>query len=457
MSLKCLNDSLLAVPSLNEIEREVRRRSYLEWLCANVPQTWMVRGVDHIRRISTEIDRVLRGEIDRLAIAMPPRHAKTETTTVRLPARILDYDPTASILIVGYNERFARKLSRKARAVAVTAGVELSAKNAQDEWETTAGGLVMARGIGSPPTGTGFKYILIDDPVRSREDVESDLKREKLKESYADDFFTRLEPDGAIVLVQTRWHHDDLWPFAVGQEPGRWTEMVMPAISENGKALWPERFPISVLEGIKQVLTREYGSYGFEALYQQNPTPREGAMFKVSAFQFVDRHEVPEIVRSAWYWDLAITAGAGDYTCGVLMGVGSDGNYYILRVVRGQWSGAKRDETILACAHETGRSVPVWGPQDPGQAGVVAAQDFQRKLAGFSTRIFRESGSKSVRAAPYASAVEREAVYLVRGPWTTEFIEEHRTFPLGKHDDQVDAAANVFNGLHSGRTGQLIG
>jgi len=408
------------------------------------------------------VDRVVAGEVDRARIHIPPGHAKTETVTWRLPTYWWqDVDPKAKILVTCYNQTYAKELGWQCREFAREHGIEMREDtNAKDMFRTKAGGVLMACGVGATPMGRRFDVIIGDDPIKDRKQIESKVQRDSMYQWWSQGIMTRLLPGGRVILVFTRWHEDDIGGrLSKREEDGGdvYETLILPAIDDKGRALWPERYPLEALERIKRNMVDTDGLRGWEALYQQNPTPREGAMFKVSAFQFVDRHEVPEIVRSAWYWDLAITAGAGDYTCGVLMGVGSDGNYYILRVVRGQWSGAKRDETILACAHETGRSVPVWGPQDPGQAGVVAAQDFQRKLAGFSTRIFRESGSKSVRATPYASAVEREAVYLVRGPWTTEFIEEHRTFPLGKHDDQVDAAANVFNGLHSGRTGQLIG
>ncbi|NBW17550.1 MAG: terminase, partial [Caulobacteraceae bacterium] len=162
-------------------------------------------------------------------------------------------------------------------------------KTGADEWETTAGGGLVARGVGTPPTGFGFDLILIDDPIKKREEAESEVYREKLWDWYTDDLYTRLEPGGAIILTLTRWHYDDLAARAIASEPSRWTILRLPAIAEDddpigrlpGQALWPARFNESDLQRIRDVQAATGGAYSFESLYQQNPTPREGAFFKV--------------------------------------------------------------------------------------------------------------------------------------------------------------------------------
>jgi hypothetical protein len=111
-----------------------------------------------------------RGEFDRLAIFMPPRHAKSETVTVRAPAFLFEQNSEERILVTGYNETMARRFSRKTRTI-IRPRMELSTeKTGVDEWETAQGGGLVARGVGTPPTGFGFGWIFIDDPIKKREE-----------------------------------------------------------------------------------------------------------------------------------------------------------------------------------------------------------------------------------------------------------------------------------------------
>lgn len=441
--------------------QNTRKRSYLNWLKSNAPHGYRYES-DHFKKIADLVDRMVSGKIDRARVHMPPGHAKTETITWRLPAYWWqNVDKKARILITCYNQTYAKELGWQIREFAREQGIELREdSNAKDMFRTTAGGVLMACGVGATPTGRRFDVIIGDDPIKDRKQIESELLRNNMDQWWKQGIMTRLLPGGRVFLVFTRWHEDDIGGRLEqrAKEGGDVYEtLLLPAVDDNGRALWPEKYPIEALERIKLNIVDGEGLRSWEALYQQNPTPREGALFKVSNFQYCERAEVPELKRTAWYWDLAATAGGGDYTVGVLMGIGTDDNYYILRVVRGQWSVAERYDVIKSCAAETGHLVPVWCPLDPGAAGVEASRNFKRELAGYTVKEFRETGSKALRAEPYASAVERGAVYLVRGPWTTEFVEEHRTFPVGKHDDQVDAAAGVFNGLHASRGFVFIG
>jgi predicted phage terminase large subunit-like protein len=423
---------------------------YCSFLRETYPKTWSA-GLPHIALIAKHLDAVERGEIDRLAIHMPPRHSKTETATVRYAAYCAARRPADNVLVTGYNAAFARRLSRKARNVAVSC-VDLDDRvSAADEWATSAGGVVMARGVGSPPTGTGFGRIIIDDPIRRHADAESAVYRERVWDWYTDDLYTRLEPRGAIVLVMTLWHEDDLGARAVASEPDRWTVLKLPALAEEddpvgrqpGEALWPDRFDVGALARIRDVMRQNEGERSWLALYQQRPTPREGLFFKVGSLDIVPAApaRMTAIVRA---WDMASSVAAGAYTAGVKMASDGAGTYYILDVVRGQWSTDERDRRIRQTAMLDGRGVRIRGPQDPGAAGVQAAQAFVRLLAGFSVRTERVTGDKETRADPLSSQVNAGNVKLVKGDWNLPFIEELRQFPSGRYKDQVDAAADAF-------------
>lgn len=393
-----------------------------------------------------------RGEFDRLAIFMPPRHAKTETVTVRFPVYLLEGDPAERILVTGYNERMARRFSRKTRTIAKTRIALAGDKAAADEWETEAGGGLVARGVGTPPTGFGFGWIFIDDPIKKREEAESEVYREKVWDWYTDDLYTRLEPGGKMVLTLTRWHHDDLAARAIASEPDRWRVLKLPALAEEndpigrevGEALWPERFTAEALQRIKGVQSGESGAYAFEALYQQNPTPREGAFFKVSQLEILPA--APANLKTVRAWDLAAST-KGDYTVGAKLGKDDAGLFYILDIVRGQWLPDERNRVMLQTAALDGRSTRIRLAQDPGAAGVDQVQALTRMLAGYTVKAERVSGSKEVRADGLASQINAGNVKIVKGDWNRALIEELRTFPLGKNDDQVDSVADGFNEL----------
>lgn len=393
-----------------------------------------------------------RDEFDRLLITMPPRHSKSETCTVRAPAYLLEQDPHERILVTGYNETMARRFSRKTRTI-LRGRVELSKeKSGVDEWETIEGGGLVARGVGTPPTGFGFGWIFIDDPIKKREEAESETYRNKTWDWYTDDIYTRIEPGGKIVMTLTRWHHDDIAARAVASEPDKWRILKLPALAEAddpigrklGEALWPERFNEAALNRIRNVQNKADGAYSFEALYQQNPTPREGAFFKVNQLEIIDT--APANLKTVRAWDLAASS-KGDYTVGAKLGKDDAGLFYVLDIVRGQWLPDERNRVMMQTAALDTRSTRIRLSQDPGAAGVDQVQALTRMLAGYSVRSERESGSKEVRADGFASQVNAGNVRLIAGSWNKDFIEELRTFPMGKHDDQVDAASNGFNDL----------
>ncbi len=426
---------------------------YQDYLRQTLPPGWTAEA-KHIKAICEHLDAVQTGEIDRLAIHMPPRHGKTETGTVRYGAYCMEMDPHSNSLVTAYNTSMARRFSRKTRAI-VRARTPLSKDNAaQDEWSMPEGGTFMARGVGSPPTGVGFRRIIIDDPIRRREDAESEVYREKAWDWYTDDLYTRVEPGGAIVMICTRWHHDDIAARAVASERGRWTVLNLAAICEDetdaigrvmGDALWPERYTVADLDRIRDVIKQDGGEYGWSSLYQQNPTPRTGAYIRTDRIEVVT--ERPQLKSMCRAWDLASTAGGGDFTVGVLMGIDGDGYVWVLDAVMGQYDPDERDRIIRQTAVLDGVRVRVRLPQDPGQAGKSQRMHLMRLLQGYSVAIQPVTGDKTVRAEPFASAVAGGMVKMTRGEWTPGIMEQWRQFPVGKHDDAVDAAADAYNEL----------
>ena len=404
--------------------------------------------------IQQHLAQITSGELRRLMLFIPPRHGKSEMVTIRYPVYRLEQDPTLRVIIGAYNQTLAEKFSRKARKIARERIAISDERRAAEDWETIAGGGVRAVGVGAGITGQGGNLIIIDDPVKSRKEANSKVYRDAVYDWYTDDLYTRLEPNAAIILILTRWHEDDLAGRILASDDGpNWTVISLPAEAEQsdplgrqpGEALNPARYPVPELNKIRTVLKRSY-----QALYQQRPVEQEGDTFKRSWFPLVKASDLP----GAWhgivrYWDRAATAGDGDYTAGVLMARFNQ-DYYVLDVVRGQWSTGERDKRIRETAETDRRSwghVVTWVEQEPGSSGVDAARAFVTLLSGFHVQVDKVTGDKKLRAEPFSSQAEYGFVRVLRAPWYEDWIDELTSFPAGAHDDQVDATSGAFGKL----------
>lgn len=419
------------------------------WLQGISPQfnwTW-----PHVVYVRQQLDAVTSGTLKKLMIFMPPRHGKSELATIRYPAFRLELEPLR-IIVGAYNQTLADKFSRRTRRI-VEERVGLSSERyAVEEWETNNGGSLRAVGVGGGITGQGGDLIVIDDPVKSREEADSLAYRDRVWDWYTNDLYTRQEPGCAIVLIMTRWHKDDLAGRILASDDGpQWMVINLPAEAEEndplgrsvGEALCPDRFDLAKLADIKRVMGRDY-----YALYQQRPQAREGGMFKDHWLPLCEA--VPAQAQRVRWWDRAATAGAGDYTAGVLVAY-ADGAWFIEDVVRGQWSSGERDRIILNTAQKDraryGNVVKIWAEQEPGSSGKDKAVDFVKMLAGFPVNAEPSTGSKIARAEALSKQAEWGNVHVLRAAWTSAFLNEMTDFPTGGHDDQVDAAASAFNKL----------
>jgi predicted phage terminase large subunit-like protein len=392
---------------------------------------------------------------------MPPRHGKSEMISHYLPAWYLGWWPERHVLLCSYEATFAASWGRKARdtfAEAAEAGLFKHKLNpdraAASEWEIArhGGGMVTA-GVGGAITGRGADLLILDDPVKNAEEAQSLTYREKSWDWYLSTFATRCEPGAAVIIIETRWHYDDIAGRILATADGngeRWEVVSLPAIAEEndqlgrlpGEALWPARYPVPKLESIRHNL----GSYWWSALYQQRPSPREGGMFKRQWFPIVEAG--PAVVDvDVRFWDKAATAGSGDWTVGLRM-QRRGGEYYIVDVQRCQESSGAVKALIRQTAALDGPTVRIGMEQEPGSSGKDVIEDYRRELAGYAFQGVPATGSKQVRAEPLAAQAEGGNVKLLRAPWNPGFLDEICSFPTGAHDDQVDAAAGAFRVIH---------
>lgn len=406
----------------------------------------------HIHTICETIEAFLRSDQRGLMISMPPRHMKSTIGAECLPAWWLSRHPQGEVIIASYNQTQARKMSRSCRQRfdgemhrAIFGRAEFSV-DAVDEFQIR-GKLngrpsLIAAGVGSGLTGSGGDLIIIDDPVKDMEEADSQTMRDKVYDWYTSVASTRLSPGGHIILIMTRWHHDDLAGRILNDDRDNWDVLNLPAISDTGEALWPERFPVSDLESKRAAM----GSRVFEALYQGRPTPLEGGIFKRDWLRYEDGPMGSSAYRCR-YWDKAATHGGGDWTVGCLMAMES-GRYRIEDVVRIQGSPAEVETLIRQTAEQDGRRVRIRMEQEPGSSGVDVIDHYARHvLRGFDFRADKVTGNKQMRADAMAAAMECGNLSLVRATWNREYVSELLEFPQGAHDDQVDASSGAFNEL----------
>lgn len=408
------------------------------------------------------LEAVSRGETRRLMVFMPPRHGKSMLASEYFPAWWLGCHPEKQIIAATYAQQLADDFGRKVRNLCLSAShawtfpdFSLSQDSqAANRFHTSHGGAYFAVGAGGPITGRGADLLLIDDPIKGREDAESEVKRGHLKDWYQAVARTRLMPGGAIVVIQTRWHEDDLagWLLRDHKHEG-WEILNLPAFAEpndplsrtEGEALWPEAYPKSELNALKVAV----GSRDWASLYQQRPSAAEGGIFKRAywqSFQPTEYHpkallESLGISRVIQAWDTAFKAREqNDYSACVTIGV-AKARYYILDVVRERLEFPDLKRAVVSAAAK-------WNPHAVLIEDKATGQSLLQELTR-DTRIpllpVKADKDKVSRANAITPTVEALLVYLPEdGAWVQDFLDEAAAFPNAPHDDQVDALVHAI-------------
>ncbi|KEO81047.1 phage terminase large subunit [Tumebacillus flagellatus] len=450
------------LPSTEAIEQEWARRRLPRFLAYESAGNW--KTARHLELLCTKLEAVERGDIRRLMIFMPPRHGKSEVTSKKFPAWYLGRNPDKEVIISSYSADLAYDFSRISRDTLAEWGPKLwevdvaEGNEGVKAWgiEGTRGGL-KAAGVGGPLTGRGAHVAIIDDPIKNWEEAQSKVIRDKVFEWYRSVLRTRLAPGGAVVLVLTRWHEDDLagrlLKMAESGEGEEWEVISLPAIAEENDALgrevdqplWPERFPPEEYAQMKKAV----GSHIWVALYQQRPSPADGSILKRGWWKF---YKAPparfeEVVQS---WDCTFKdSDSSDYVVGQVWGkVGAD--KYLLDQVRARMS---FPETLNAIRSLTAKWPAARAKLVEDKAnGPAIIATLSREIPGIIA--VNPDGGKVVRASAVSPDIEAGNVFLpdpTTAPWVHDFIEECAAFPNGAHDDQVDAMSQALNRLSGKR------
>ncbi len=454
--------SLQRLPTLDEVRQA---RAYADFsYFVDYDSEYRDKEGKHLDVLDEALMKVSSGELKRLIVTMPPRHGKSERVSRKFPAWHIGRNPDDEIILASYSVDLSRGFSRIARdTLSSNTGVfevEVDRNNQSAEsWGTSGhrGGL-HAAGVGGPITGKGARIAIIDDPVKNAEEADSETMREKIWEWYTSTLYTRLTPDGRIVVVMTRWHEDDLVGRLLKKEADeikegvhkgeRWTVINFPALAEKddylhrpeGEPLWPEQgFDKERMEQIRT----DVGSRVFNALYQQRPTAAEGAMIKRDWWRYYtsdpERMKFDEIIQS---WDCTFKDSDGsDYVVGQVWGR-RDADRYLLDQVRARMDINQTMDAIRNMSAKWPKARLKLIEEKANGAAII--QMLNKKIGGLVPIVPKDS--KISRVSTIVPDIEAHNVYLPEGkPWVQDFIEECAAFPKGAHDDMVDAMSQALN------------
>lgn len=398
---------------------------------------------------------------------MPPGSAKSTYGSVVVPAYVMGKSPGFKVIAVSYGSDLARKMGRRARSVVKQAkytsvfGATMSDESsAADEWALTNGSEYMSGGILSGITGNRAHLVVVDDPIKGRQDAESEVIRKRTIEAFDDDVKTRLLPGGSIIIIQTRWHEDDLagsiLPEGYSGESGMiecrdgqtWEVICLPAKAERaddplgrkpGEYLWPEWFDAAHWAQFERK-PRTWAS-----LFQQRPAPEEGDLFRAEWLRPYDKAPARDTLQVYGASDYAVTADGGDWTVHIVVGIDPEQRLWLLDLWRGQTDSSVWIEAFCDLVKEW---KPTWWAEEKGQIISGVGPFLQRRMRERQAFVARESfaskADKAVRAQSIRGRMALDGLYVPAAkPWFSGFKHELLTFPTGRHDDQVDALGLV--------------
>jgi predicted phage terminase large subunit-like protein len=410
------------------------------------------------RALLAAIDDAAAGALDGLVVCMPPQHGKSELCSKYLPAWYLGTFPDRRVILTGYEGDFASQWGRKARDLLQEWGrafdVRVSSKSsAVNRWDLQgrAGGMMTA-GVAGPITGKGAQLLIIDDPIKNDAEARSAFLRQKHFDWWQSTASTRLQPDGLTLLIQTRWHRDDLAGRILSEAKTngeRWRELKLPALAEDrdplqrapGEPLWPEVYSLGHLQRIRDRQTNYY----WRSLYQQDPIA-EGST------EWPDNFFGPSIWFDDWpeggLWrTLALDpskgrqdARFGDYSAFVMVQLQQGGTLYVDADLE------QRDVSAIAS-----RAVALLDSFRPHAFGVETNQ-FQELLAHEIRRLsyprhsqiqlyhLNNTTAKVVRIRTLTPLLARGGLRFKRNSRGAKLlVQQLRDFPHADHDDGPDA------------------
>jgi predicted phage terminase large subunit-like protein len=422
----------------------------------------MIVGAHH-KKIAAALDRVVSGECKRLMIAMPPRHGKSQMGSYLFPAYLMGKKPDSKLIVGSHTAELAQRFGRMIRNLVADERYKelfpdflLSADSkAAGRWDTSHGGEAFFIGKGGAMTGRGGNVVILDD-ILDEQDALSNTAMENTWEWYQSGPRQRLQPNGAIIVINTRWKTDDLsgrlLKLQGAIKSDKWEVLEFPAILPSGGPLWPEYWKLEELEAVKHTI----GLQKWNAQWQQTPTADEGAILKREWWQRWKPEEPPLVEYIIQSYDTAYSKKeTADYSVITTWGVfvpdqDSGPNIILLDVKKGRWDFPE----LKRIAREEYKN---WNPDnvliEAKATGITLQQELRR--VGIPVTMYSPGGrragqDKISRANSIAPILESGMVWAPETEWADELIEECAAFPNGDHDDMVDSTTQALMRFRAG-------
>lgn len=423
------------------------------------------KDAKHHRALAKVLEKVEKGHIPRLIVTLPPRHGKTELISRRFIPWLLGRAPYRNIIFATYNEPFSQDIGSDCRNIMQSPGFKQVFPKfrfrmgglSKEKLQAAEGGMAAFVGRGGSITGRGADILIIDDPIKDSEEAQSPTLRAKLWDWFTQVAMTRLMTKFAcVVVVHTRWHEDDLIgritdpsnPCYSEDEAAKWKIINLPAIAKDndplgrapGEALWPERFDLEFLNAAKQL-----DSKGFSALYQQQPTPEDGDLFRADWICTYEKSRLPSDLRIYAASDHAIGTDKtrNDSTVMIVGGVDQYGDLYILDV---WWEKAGSDKQVEAMLRLAKQWKPLLWFAEKGHISKAIGPFLRKRMQEERTYFTVEEVTPVTNKVQRAQSIMgRMSMKKVKFPkhahWFMDARDELLKFPNARHDDFVDALA----------------
>lgn len=432
----------------------------------------------HTKYLASRLQELERGKIKRLMVFMPPRHSKSMTISETFPSWFLGRNPSKKVIVTSYGEGLARRFGRSNRKKIQEFGSDIFGIRLDPEstvvtkWNIDHhNGQMISTGIGGPISGEGADLLIIDDPIKNRQEADSPRYREMIWDEWQNTLLTRLQPGGLVIIVLTRWHEDDLAGRLLQEEPEKWEVISLPALAEENdllgrdqnEPLWPE-YGFDYNWAIDR--KKSVGSFVWAALFQQRPAPSGGGIFKEHWWKFwqypgqnlppvtmKDENGKPILIypvdlpvrfdQQVQSWDMAFKdSRESSFVTGQAWGrLKSD--KFLIDQERDKYDFIGTIEAVRSFSKKHPHTRAKWVEDKANGPAIIST--LKKEIAGLIP--VTPEGGKESRAHAISPYVESGNVFLPHpaiAPWVWEFISECKSFPSGKNNDQVDAMSQAL-------------